>query len=63
MNKNYVCKSYLKSNYRPVSLASLAIKTIEHIICTHLVKHFEKHNILTYPSYGFGSGFSTEHNF
>ena len=33
---------------------------MEHIICSHILKHFDKHNILTSSNHGFRSGHSTE---
>ena len=33
---------------------------MEHIICSHMLKHFDKHNILTSLNHGFRSGYSTE---
>ena len=35
------------SNYRPVSLTVVACKILEHIIHSHVMKHLEKHHILT----------------
>ena len=51
---------HLAENYRPVSLTSVSCKIMEHIICSHMLKHFEKHNILTSLNHGFRSGYSTE---
>ena len=51
---------HLPENYRPVSLTSVPCKILEHIICSHMWKHFDKHNILTKLNHGFRSGFSTE---
>ena len=48
------------SNYRPVSLTSVCCKTLEHIICRHILSHLEKHNILTPLQHGFRSGHSCE---
>ena len=47
-------------NYRPVSLTSVPCKLLEHIICSHMLKHFEKYSILTTLNHGFRSGYSTE---
>ena len=47
-------------NYRPVSLTSVLSKTLEHIVCSELHKHFEKHDVLTKVNHGFRSGFSCE---
>ena len=38
---------HLAENYRPVSLTTVTCKILEHIICSHMLKHFDKHNILT----------------
>ena len=35
-------------------------KLLEHIICSHMLKHFEKYSILTTLKHGFRSGYSTE---
>ena len=51
---------HLPENYRPISLTSIPCKILEHIICSHLHKHFENHKILTNLNHGFRSGFSCE---
>ena len=51
---------HLPENYRPVSLTSVICKILEHIICRHLLKHLEKHKILTNLNHGFRSGYSCE---
>ena len=45
-------------NYRPVSLTCVSCKLLEHIICKHILKHLEKHKILTNLNHGFRSGYS-----
>ena len=35
------------SNYIPISITSIACKTLEHIIHSNLVHHLERHNILS----------------
>ena len=35
------------ANYRPISLTSLVCKAMEHIVCSHLMGHLDKHNILS----------------
>ena len=41
------------SNYRPVSLTSICSKVLEHIIHGHIMKHLDKHQILTDYQHGF----------
>jgi hypothetical protein len=41
------------SNYRPVSLTVVTYKMLEHIICSSIHKHLEKHRILTDAQRGF----------
>ena len=48
------------ANYRPVSLTSVCCKTLEHIICRHILNHLDKHHILTSLQHGFRSGHSCE---
>ena len=40
-------------NYRPVSLTSIACKTLEHIVCSSIHRHLEAHSILTDAQHGF----------
>ena len=40
-------KSNLTENYRPVSLTSVPCKILEHIICSHVRDHLDRHNILS----------------
>ena len=47
-------------NYRPVSLASVLSKTLEHIVCHELHHHFERNSVLTNVNHGFRSGYSCE---
>ena len=47
-------------NYRPVSLTYITCKLFEHIICKHILVHFEDHKILTDLQHGFRSGRSCE---
>ena len=47
-------------NYRPVSLTCVACKVVEHIICAHMRKHLEQHDILTSLQHGFRSRQSCE---
>ena len=48
------------ANYRPILLTSVASKLLEHIIHSHVMKHLEKHNILTDSQRGFRAKMSTE---
>ena len=41
------------SNYRPVSLTSVPSKVMEHIVCSHIMKHLEKHRVLCDNQHGF----------
>ena len=52
--------THTASNYRPVSLTSVCCKTLEHIICSNVLKHLERYNILTSLQHGFRSGHSCE---
>ena len=44
---------HLPSNYRPVSLTSVACKVLEHIIHSNVMRHFDENNILTVKQHGF----------
>jgi hypothetical protein len=48
------------ANYRPVSLTSVVCKALEHVIHSHVMKHLEKHHILTDFQHGFRAKKSTE---
>ena len=50
----------MAANYRPISLTSVASKLREHTIHSHVMKHLEKHNILTDSKHGFRAKRSTE---
>jgi len=50
----------LASNYRPVSLTSICCKTLEHIIHSNIMKHFDQFSILTDKQHGFRRKHSTE---
>ena len=50
----------IPGNYRPVSLTSVVCKVLEHILHRHIMKHFEKHNILADQQHGFRKGRSCE---
>ena len=47
-------------NYRPISLTSIICKSLEHIICSHIMNHLDTHNILLKHQYGFRSRHSCE---
>ena len=51
---------HVAETYRPVSITSVPCKLLEHIICKHIVKHLERHSILTSLNNGFRSGHSCE---
>ena len=48
------------SNYRPVSLTTVACKTLEHIVCKHIVNYLERHKLLTTLQHGFRKAHSCE---
>ena len=48
------------ANYRPVSLTCITCKMLEHIICSHIRAHMDKHGILTSFNHGFRSKHSCE---
>ena len=47
------------SNYRPISLTSVASKVLEHIIHSHIMKFFDEHRILTDMQHGYRAKRST----
>ena len=49
----------MASNYRPISLTSVCCKTLEHIICKHMLKRLEN-KIVSPLQYGFCIGHSCE---
>ena len=38
---------HMGSNYRPISLTSVCCKTLEHIICKHMLNHQENNKIIS----------------
>ena len=46
-------QKHLPSNYRPVSLASVACKVLEHIIHMKILQHFDQFDILKDEHHGF----------
>ena len=49
-----------RTNYRQISLTCVACKILEHIIHSHVTKHFERYDILTDHQHGFRSVRNTE---
>ena len=47
-------------NYRPVSFTCVMCKLMEHIICTHICSHLDRHGILSDLNHGFRSRHSCE---
>ena len=50
----------LAENYRPVSLTCVSCKLFEHILCTHIRGHLDKHGVLTPFNHGFRAKHSCE---
>ena len=50
----------LAENYRPVSLTCVACKLLEHIVCSHIRSHLDKHRVLSQLQHGFRSAYSCE---
>ncbi|MES9950854.1 MAG: reverse transcriptase family protein, partial [Candidatus Thiodiazotropha sp.] len=50
----------LASNYRPVSLTCVPCKLLEHIVCSNIMKHLEKHSILSDRQHAFRKNHSCE---
>ncbi len=48
------------SNYRPVSLTCIVSKVLEHIVVSSIMKHSDRHKILTEFQHGFRSNHSCE---
>ena len=53
----------LASNYHPISLVCVACKLLEHCIVSHVMQHFDQHNILTPLQHGFRKKHSCESQF
>ena len=51
---------HMASNYRPISLTSVCCKTLEHIICRHMLSHLENNKIISPLQHGFCNGHSCE---
>ena len=43
-----------------MSQTSVPCKLLEHVICKHMLKHLERHKVLTSLNHGFRSGYSCE---
>ena len=54
-------KRNLACNYRPISLTSLVVKTMERIILSHLTDVLIKNGLLNSHQYGFRKAHSTSH--
>ena len=54
---------HVVSNYRQVSLTSVACKLPEHVICSHIHAHIEQHDLLTQSSTGSGKPIHVKHNY
>ena len=50
----------MDSNYRPISLTSVCCKTLEHIICKHMLNHLESNKIVSPLQHEFCNGHSCE---
>ena len=53
-------EKHVPSNYRPVSLTSIACKVLEHIVHSSVMRHFNKNQILTDKQHGFRARRSCE---
>ena len=65
LNANISC-AYKKGDkhsaesYRQVAQTSVPCKPLQHILCKHIMKHLERHRILTSLNHCFGSGYTWE---
>ena len=48
------------SNYRPISLTCISCKFLEHILCSHIMKHLSTNNLLSTIQHGFRQFHSCE---
>lgn len=46
-------EKHMASNYRPVSLTSIACKLLEHIVHSSIMDHFDHHQVLCDEQHGF----------
>ena len=51
---------YKPVNYRPISFTCTACKLLEHIVTSHIMAHFEEHDVLCPEQHGFRRGRSCE---
>ena len=51
---------HMASNYCPISLTSVCCKTLEHIICKHMLNHLKNNKIISPLQHGFCNGHSCE---
>ena len=51
---------HMASNYRPISLTSVCCKTLEHIVCKHMLSHLANNKIISPLQHGFRNGHSSE---
>jgi hypothetical protein len=58
VGEQFVSYRPVSSNYRPVSLASVVCKIMEHIIFSQVMKHLNDNNIIVHYQHGFRSGHS-----
>ena len=54
---------HIAANYRPISLTYVCSKLLEHIVVSHLLRHNDKHSILTPLQHGFRQKYSTVVNY
>ena len=40
-------------NYRPISLTSVSCKLLEHVVCSSIMRHLDRHGILSDAQHGF----------
>jgi hypothetical protein len=65
LNANISCAykkgdKHAAESYRQVAQTSVPCKPLQHILCKHIMKHLERHRILTSLNHCFGSGYTWE---